>query len=496
MTSTNAGMAEISQLLYIFHLMCTGMTVLLKPTNVRFVSTNFHHILTWDPGNGTPTDAYYTVQYTGLKNKYTWYTPKECINISVRTCDLTAAFNDSMASYFVKVQALTETSKSDWSFSEAFDPVSDTQLGPPVVNISSYEKHIILHLFPPRNNMVSLSSKYGRFQYNANISKASEMENILSLWNITSKENATIVFKNLQPNTNYCTSANITAFTNLNAYAIPSELQCIVTDAAKSSEILMPVIFISSVISLVVLLLLALLHIGGFLCIHSSLPKVLLKVTGSDLRKDMVCYLPCEYSVDRISLLTAQQDTGLDKEKSNIGSQSEMDIEGDGYEQRAVLSSVSLPRETYKSMLDKASGNCDVDCPAMNNGSDICEVPLSLTKNLEEHVASEQEKSNLIDIQANFEMNACASLENSGSLEIDLNSVMLADSDMLLNETLPEVDAPDENSDILCIAHARPITTVVEHTSNSPHKQPYEFHNLLVKNSNSEKDVYNGYMYR
>ncbi|XP_043929014.1 uncharacterized protein LOC122803461 [Protopterus annectens] len=500
-------MIGLSQLLYIFQLVCTGMSILPNPTNVRFESKNFYHILTWKPGIGTPADAYYTVAWAGLNNSYNqWHTPKECINVSVTACDLTTAFSDHYNEYFLhfaKVQALTKTCTSNWSYSEAFEPRTDTQLGPPVVNISSSGRHIILHLYQPKCPVASLSSIYKSLCYTANLSKADEMEDIAVLQNSTANGNATIVFENLHPNTNYCISANITSVINFNPYAIPSKLQCLVLPAAKSPEFIIPVIIASCLISLSVLLLLTLLHIGGFVCNHTRLPKVLAKVIDVDLEKDSLCYMSYSYSVDGISLLIAQQEDGMDKETPSIDCQSVADIEGDGYEQRAVLSSVSHPRNTYKNMCHTSSESGISSLPINKSDDVTSEVPLSVTENVKKDIAEaeQEETSDMLDVHTGCEMNTCLDngivlVEDSGSSGIDLSSVMLADSSFSCKESLPEVDDVDENCDILSSELERSVGAVVEHLFKSSHKQYQDFHSLIVEDSNSDEDAGNGYMHR
>ncbi|XP_039602403.1 interferon alpha/beta receptor 2-like [Polypterus senegalus] len=143
------------------------------PANVYFDSHNFEHVLRWHPGTGTPAGTQYRVQYRREGNN--WSLVGDCLNVTyVPECNLTGRL-ENMEYYKARVQAFNETHQSNWKHSVAFQPVSETILGPPSVTLSGCGNCLLLNMSSPRGSGVnSLQDTYYNIDYNVHLRKSGE----------------------------------------------------------------------------------------------------------------------------------------------------------------------------------------------------------------------------------------------------------------------------------------------------------------------------------
>ncbi|XP_077155514.1 interferon alpha/beta receptor 2-like [Ranitomeya variabilis] len=80
------------------------------PTNLRLFSQNFQHVLTWVEPNDEPFISY-DVSYS---KDYRRFVPAiNCLNITIRRCDLTKHFTDIFSEYKPGVQSFTHKRRSN-----------------------------------------------------------------------------------------------------------------------------------------------------------------------------------------------------------------------------------------------------------------------------------------------------------------------------------------------------------------------------------------------
>uniref|UniRef100_A0A8C3K5X7 Uncharacterized protein n=1 Tax=Calidris pygmaea TaxID=425635 RepID=A0A8C3K5X7_9CHAR len=103
------------------------------PLNLQMESQNFQHILSWQAKSDPTVLTYYRVLYSDRRN---WMAAKQCSNITQLSCNLTDDFEDTHAQYLALVQSFIGTEVFNSSVLD-FEPLTDTFLGPPEVNISS-----------------------------------------------------------------------------------------------------------------------------------------------------------------------------------------------------------------------------------------------------------------------------------------------------------------------------------------------------------------------
>uniref|UniRef100_A0A3Q3X3Y4 Interleukin 20 receptor, alpha n=1 Tax=Mola mola TaxID=94237 RepID=A0A3Q3X3Y4_MOLML len=154
------------------------------PINATFTSVNLRNVLQWFPGNGTPEDTHFTVQYaiygdSVANTKGTqvhWRKVQQCTKIVQTWCDLSNELWDLEQGYYARVRAVSRRSSSIWTLTRRFDPKSDTSFGPPLVSIEIENNSAIITLkgpmrYLPNNHtsVVSMATLYPHMMYNLSI---------------------------------------------------------------------------------------------------------------------------------------------------------------------------------------------------------------------------------------------------------------------------------------------------------------------------------------
>ncbi|XP_029459427.1 interferon alpha/beta receptor 2 [Rhinatrema bivittatum] len=265
-------------LLHLCQFVALASHVLAAHSHIKLISENFCHILTWEAGSQTTIPAYYRVQYfelSILKEKPS----EECLNTTRLSCDLTDDFSDHSEQYVAQVEAFSENGTMLWRENgSGFIPDMKTTLGPPTVHISACNGCFIVTIQPPvchlksSNKLTFLSmvpDVYPELYYNIALVKASNINKSSEIHEYeTVEKNYTI--RGLLPRTNYCISVNATATINLQPPK-PSLWQCAVTgpfsepDVADNNYI--PAVISGIFLTSFLLLLLAVLYKGGFICL-------------------------------------------------------------------------------------------------------------------------------------------------------------------------------------------------------------------------------------
>ncbi|OCT93820.1 hypothetical protein XELAEV_18011491mg [Xenopus laevis] len=220
-------MTGLCLLLLICHLSSSVLAVLRSPENVQIHSVNFQHILTWEDTNNNSL-VYYKVQYKTSRLRR-WSDVSACVNITKQRCELTDYFTDLNGKYRACVLSFTHNETSNATTSSEFNPISDTDLGPPIVNISAQGRNVTINIHAPKSYFKGTPSMLHDNVYPLMIyvfKRWLNNEKLAEFENVTYKEELTFVESNLPPNTNYCVSIIVSASLNLNGKIIPSALKC------------------------------------------------------------------------------------------------------------------------------------------------------------------------------------------------------------------------------------------------------------------------------
>ncbi|XP_053819326.1 interleukin-10 receptor subunit alpha [Vidua chalybeata] len=97
------------------------------PRSVRFAAEMGWHLLRWEPGHGSPSNARYDVEYIVYGSSSSWTAIPECRNTSEHSCDLTRYTPDPEQRYHARVRAVSGNHTSSWQRTGSFFP---QQAGP------------------------------------------------------------------------------------------------------------------------------------------------------------------------------------------------------------------------------------------------------------------------------------------------------------------------------------------------------------------------------
>lgn len=209
-----------------------------SPTNVMFSSVNLRNMLQWLPGNGTPADTHYTVQYAiygdsaedGKGRRVHWRAVRQCTEITRSWCDLSNETWDLEHGYYARIRAVSKRASSKWTLTRRFDPKLDTTFGPPLISVEIESNSATVTLegpmrYQPNNHTpgVSMATLYPQMMYNLSIHNKyrDQMSHFLMI-------SSPYKYKLMEYNTEYCFSAK-TKFLSLPVHCGSSAWHCITT---------------------------------------------------------------------------------------------------------------------------------------------------------------------------------------------------------------------------------------------------------------------------
>ncbi|XP_036065456.1 interferon alpha/beta receptor 2 isoform X2 [Oryzias melastigma] len=244
------------------------------PTRLNLTSRNLQHLLTWEPGPGTPPGTAYRVTKSTERDPETEV--DGCGSVLL-TCNLTAALGeDPFDSYNIRVEAVNQTSPA--AEITRFKPVEHLDL--PLLTLTLLNRNLSIKLCPPHSN---LSHIYNRIQYQLQIRDGSKPAELVQMDRFSMGE---VVLQHLSYGRRYCVSVRFAdrlekIFSNF------SQPVCVDTDSVFSTELLLSVL-------LCLLLTVPVVFVGLFLwtrilCL-SKRPSVL--TTIHHLEKVLVQSLP------------------------------------------------------------------------------------------------------------------------------------------------------------------------------------------------------------
>ncbi|NXN23927.1 I20RA protein, partial [Nycticryphes semicollaris] len=278
-----------------------------NPRNVHFESINMKNVLHWSAPAGTGDGVLYKVKYS-VYGVGKWIRKPECRNINRTWCDLSNETFDYEEQYYASVKAFLNGMCSGWMETSRFNPLTDTKIDPPMVNVSSTEKSISILLTAPEKwkrspeeESVSLLQVYPGLQYNISVLKKKTKKR---WW--FSVSNNTLVVPWLEPGTAYCVSAQIQVTTPLLHSGFSKEY-CVATLKDKTTDETVTIVF-----GYVLPLMLAVLSISmTCYCVHRYIHvrkqkhPTNLVWQYTDKCKEKV-FIPCEKIV--VNLITLNMD--------------------------------------------------------------------------------------------------------------------------------------------------------------------------------------------
>ncbi|KAA8588440.1 hypothetical protein FQN60_001634 [Etheostoma spectabile] len=226
---------------YVILLLDSVLGSLLAPVNLSINSLNFHHVLRWDPGPGTPPGTLYKIIKRVNKRERPQCTNRTSVRIRL----------PRNVKYALTVQASCNQSVSPESSKLYFYPYRETTIGPPEVSLTGGGSYILINIsLPVAQKIMTRGDLYPRFEI---------------LWK---KSNTTVI------GTEYCVQVH-TKITG-NDHTTESAWNCAFTSSVEPREPVEGAVAASLILAIGVLMSsLFCLHYTGYLCKLNALPRVL-----------------------------------------------------------------------------------------------------------------------------------------------------------------------------------------------------------------------------
>lgn len=258
-------------LLYLIILMYTALGSLPAPVNLSVSSFNFHHVVHWTPGHGSPPDALYLIYKRCPKNL-------KLIKNSTKTW--AEVILDIMDTQKLCVQTSFNNSLSPLSNSITFTPYLQTTITVPNMTVSGCEKCVQVNISLPRD-----VSKYRTIMDNVNFNVSWKEQGEEAAKFIQTK-NSTVVIEHLHHGSEYCVQVSPRY---LKIIFQPSPWICVFTSQALQRPVFAVVGVVAALLVLSIsalALVLVCLQYTGLICkLKEALPQTLIAalVPGSPL---------------------------------------------------------------------------------------------------------------------------------------------------------------------------------------------------------------------
>ncbi|XP_036888677.1 interleukin-22 receptor subunit alpha-1 [Sturnira hondurensis] len=115
--------------------------------HVKFQSSNFENILTWDSGPKSTPDTVYSVEYKTYGQR-AWLAKKGCQRITRKSCNLTLETSSLMDLYYARVTATSTGGRSATKMTDRFSSLQHTTIKPPDVTCIPKVRSIQMIIHP------------------------------------------------------------------------------------------------------------------------------------------------------------------------------------------------------------------------------------------------------------------------------------------------------------------------------------------------------------
>nr|CAD68051.1 class II helical cytokine receptor CRFB2 [Tetraodon nigroviridis]CAD79444.1 cytokine receptor CRFB2 [Tetraodon nigroviridis] len=284
----------------------TAPTQLPAPDALTLTSTEFVHVIRWEPGPGMPPNARYSVTYKKEREQQ-WEPVPGCQRVQDLACELTQTLSKENQVYIIQVTALLE----DQDLGRAqrkFNPFRDTHLGLPVLVLLACGRDLCVDLQPPQED---LRDTYQTLRYRLKI-QTSAGERTQAFRSLETQ-----VLEHLHPGREYCVSVcfHDTLFHRMSGYSRPvcgvaPGNRPAATDALTAG-LLCPLLLVG-------VATVAWLAAAGYIClIRRPLPRVLASIP----HVDSVLVLPASSLTSLLAVEVTAPPTGGQEELTEESSQ-------------------------------------------------------------------------------------------------------------------------------------------------------------------------------
>ncbi|XP_034429269.1 cytokine receptor family member b1 [Hippoglossus hippoglossus] len=256
----------LALILYSMLLPDSAFTGLPAPLNVSVISVNFHHVMRWDPGPGTPPGTQYMVFTRVYGDNY-----KQELNSTTTSLKLELSNNFI---YLLTVQAYCNQTLSPVSDKYTFSPYRDTTIGPPEVSLAGCGNCIQINMSLPEADRSSGIDDIQKFYYSDFRVVCKRGKTEVGSYII---QNKSFTLHNLNRGEEYCVQVHTEIFLNKNTE--PSSLKCIFTSTVEQRKdpVVLGVVAVLLIFFVgVFITIMSCLYYTGFLCKLKDLPTVLM----------------------------------------------------------------------------------------------------------------------------------------------------------------------------------------------------------------------------
>ncbi|XP_074457170.1 interferon alpha/beta receptor 2 [Larus michahellis] len=423
------------------------------PSNLQMESHNFQHILSWQAKSDPTVTTYYRVLYNDRRN---WMTAKQCSDITQLYCNLTDDFKEADTQYLALVQSFVGTEVFNSSVLD-FEPLLDTFLGPPEVNISSCLNCINVTIKLPTSHLRkneklwSLIDIYGELDYGITLKTLDGDHK--RLHKKMTEEIFSTVIEELYPNRNYCVSVMVTA--SLNKNSIPSAWKCITTDSVAQQDYYTVAVAGAICFSLILAGALKCMHAGGYILQKNLLPHSL-------VFSKMLTYPLWTFESEEIaSVEIIYKEVKKKTNESSGGGVSDEDDSDDS--DSDAISNHDYARRDIIGRVPHSSGTADgfvqysTNSTCEDSSSQASEHPDIDPEDFEEHEMDIEEdkdtSSELLNTFSEVNYNYSSRQRNSACFTINLNTVLLGVSEENMDSSAVLLSSREDAVDWQC-AHA------------------------------------------
>ncbi|CAK6968412.1 interferon lambda receptor 1-like [Scomber scombrus] len=248
----------------------SAMSELLPPVNVTLTSKELIHLLRWLPAPGTPAGVYYHV--ASCLNTGTQLLPVTgCERVQhPLVCNLTDAFSNPTLIYLTRITTRLDTQPASKPFDyKKFEPIEDTELYPPRLNVTPCGKGLCVELQPHTEHLryIYKSRSYRLRIRSNNTDKGQFFRDTKGLEGLN--------LTDLAPGRQYCVSV---CFPKKCNYSRP---QCAFTHGVFNTDVLISALSstVTCLLVMSVVVVLVLRFQAGFMCLKwRPMPQVLTSI--------------------------------------------------------------------------------------------------------------------------------------------------------------------------------------------------------------------------
>ncbi|KAJ8282238.1 hypothetical protein COCON_G00047570 [Conger conger] len=400
-------MSSVIWTLTLLTLASSGLCVIPTPVNLSISSRNYIHLLTWEPGPGSPDGLSYGVEVYSLGSDTSLHVPGCEEVVSPLECNLTDVMPDPRDQYFTNVTANLGIQSSTQGMLGAFRPMDETILDPPLLNVSFCGQALCVGLRPPSGR---LQQVYSSLLYTLMVSNSKDG----AQYPLSTKGLGGEKIKHVEPGRKYCVTATI-AGRKADRKSASSQPQC-----AEPTVLYSPDREISLALSVLLITFLAVMFYLGYtecICKRSTFPEILILLKSQDVQALFLNYEEEAYSLVHVEAwTTAPPTTGGQEQGSSRNSICEEDGEAEptgdaGYERRPGMANHI-----------SCSGGTSSDNPPPAAGYVL---PSESRRDVSQTGTDSQDSSGCVVRPASVEGGVQADEDGSG-LNVNLLSVMLA----------------------------------------------------------------------